>query len=370
MRILFTRQQPLTAPGGETSHLFAIAREMQKMGNEVIMMPVTGSPTPASLWPPAFTCDISPFGLHHLFDSFSFARVIPTFAEKYSIDVVIGWQYETAWLPHLPDVIHAVVAAAPFGLLKRNSRKNPARALAYHFFHFRQLRRADVIYCPSYFAKNELVQYIGIDPQRIIVTHLSADPIFQPAAIPNTGPLRKFIFSGSLEPIKGIFDAIAALGIVYRNGYTDWTLDIAGWGDEPAVFAAARDRGIAANIRFLGRLDRADLSKALSSADLAILPSHTDNFGLSIAEAESSGLPVVSYRVGGIPEEVIEGETAILVTPFDHAALSDAIITLIQNPQLARDMGLRGARHIREMFSWQKTAQKMLDDLSQRMNQA
>jgi glycosyltransferase involved in cell wall biosynthesis len=366
MRILFTRQFPLEAPGGETSHLFAIAHEMKEMGIEVFLMPVTNHPTPDGIWDRRLIREVRPFGLHHTFDSFSISRAVAAFVKKTPVDAVLSWQYETAYLREfLPrrNFVHGVVAAAPFGLLKRKADTDLSRRIAYHFFHFRQLRRADVVFCPSNFAKSELVTYVGIDPQKIVVTHLSADPVFQPSAEPKNGALRNFIFSGSLEPIKGIFDAIAALGIVHQRGYRDWIFKIAGWGDQTAVRQAAIQNGIAAQIKFLGALDRPTLAAELAGADLAILPSHTDNFGLSIAEAEACGLPLVSYRVGGIPEEVDEGRTAILVELFNHQQLADAIIRLIENPAFAREMGRRGAQFMRENFSWKKAASIMVDNL-------
>jgi glycosyltransferase involved in cell wall biosynthesis len=366
MRILFTRQQSLEAPGGETSHLFAVAHEMQKMGLEVYLMPVTDSPSPAGLWPSDFVHDVSPFGLHHLFDSFSVSHAVAAFIKETPVDAVLSWQYETAYLSTFTqsrNFIHGVVAAAPFGLLKRNAEADLQRRIAYHFFHFRQLHQAQIIYCPSHFAKNELVQYIGIDPQKIVVTHLSADAVFQSTAEPKTGPLRNFIFSGSLEPIKGIFDALTALGLLSQLGHTDWVFKIAGWGDRATVIEAARQLGIATRLQFLGKLDRPALAAELARADLAILPSHTDNFGLSIAEAQACGLPVVSYRVGGIPEEVIAGETASLVDLFDTAALAEAILALIQNPETARRMGQRAAQFMHENFSWKNTTKLMVDSL-------
>lgn len=369
MRILFTRQLPLDAPGGETSHLFSIAREMQAMGVEVFLMPVTDHPTPSSLWPRTFVRDIPPFGLYHLLDSFSLSRAAAAFIKETPVDAILSWQYETAYLSSFTKAsgfVHGTVAAAPFGLLKRISEKNFPRRIAYRFFHFRQLRQSQVIYCPSNFAKSELVNYIRIPADRIVVTYLSADPIFQPAQETKTGPLRNFIFSGSLEPIKGVFDAISALGMVYQRGYTDWTLKIAGWGDETAVRNAARQSGMESRIQFLGRLDRPALARELASADLAILPSHTDNFGLSIAEAQACGLPVISYRVGGIPEEVLDGETALLVEPFNHSQLADCIIRLIENPQSAREMGRGGEKMMRDRFSWRKTTETMINDINQR----
>jgi glycosyltransferase involved in cell wall biosynthesis len=366
MRILFTKQLPLDAPGGEASHLLALANQMRAMGVDVFLMPVTGHSTPDGIWPVEFIREVRPFGLHRVFDSFSISKAAADFVKEIPVDAVLSWQYETAYLSNFTDTrnfVHGVVAAAPFGLLKRKANANFLRSIAYSSFHFRQLHQAQVIYCPSEFAKSELVNYIGIEPEKIVTTYLSADAIFKPSHEKKTGPLKNFIFSGSFIPLKGIFDALEALGIINQRGYTDWVFKIIGWGDETAVRKAAHKNGIESHVHFMGRLDRSALAHELASADLAILPSHTDNFGLSIIESEACGLPVVSYRMGGIPEEVMEGKTAILVELFNHTALANAIIHLINDPQNAREMGQRGSRFVRDRFSWQKTAEKMLESI-------
>lgn len=330
-------------------------------------MPATDSPTPVSLWPPEFVRDIPHFGGHHLLDSFSLSRAVSAFLKETPVEAVLSWQYETSYLSTFTqssDFVLGVIAAAPFGFLKKKAESSLPRRIAYHLFHFRQLRQADVVYVASQFARDELLQHIGLAPEKIVVIPIGVEAVFQSASALRTGPIRKFIFSGSLEPIKGIFDVLEALAILNRLGYSDWSLKICGWGNELAVRKLASQYEISNHIEFAGPLDHPTLAAELAQADLAILPSHTETFGLSIAEAQACGLPVVSYRVGGIPEVVIEGETASLVNLWDTAALAEAILHLIQNPETARKMGQRGAQLMRENFSWQKTTKLMLDNLS------
>ncbi len=367
MRILFTKQFPLDAPGGETSHLFALAHQMRAKGVEVYMMPVTNHPTPPGIWPAEFIREVRPFGIHRVFDSFAISKAAANFVKEMPVDAVLSWQYETAFLPNFSnshDFVHGVVAAAPFGLLKRKTLNNPLRALVFNFFHFRMLRAADIIFCPSNFSKEEMVEFLRIDPNRIVVTTLGADEIFQPRPEPNSDPIRNFIFAGSFKPIKGIIDTIEALAIVHKRGYNDWSLKIAGWGDYEAILEIARKRGIDNHLLYLGSLDRPTLAAELANSDLAILPSHIENFGLSIAEAQACGLPVVSYKVGSIPEVVEDGQTAILVELFDYAKMADAIIFIIDHPAAAREMGKKGQQFIREHFSWQKAASEILSTIS------
>lgn len=368
MRILITKQQPLEAPGGETGHMFALANLFRARGVEVFLMPVTNHPTPKGLWSPDHTVEVRPFGLNHLLDSFAISRAADAFVRKIPVDAVLSWQYETAYLPHPAEsrrFVHGVIAAAPFGTLKRMAASNPFRALAYHFFHFRLLRRADVIFCASQFSRSDLIETLGLPPEKIIVIPIGVDDIFQPLPQPPSGPLHTFIFSGYLDPIKGVFDALEALALLAARGHRDWVLKITGWGNVEAVRRFARQRGLESNVRFLGALDRPALAAEFAHADLAILPSHIETFGLSIAEAEASGIPVISYRVGAIPEILQDGRAGILVNPFDRAQLADAILRLVNDPAAARLMGRRGHEFIRRNFSWQKAAELMHQSIAE-----
>jgi glycosyltransferase involved in cell wall biosynthesis len=367
MRILFTRQQPLEAPGGETSHLFALAHQMQAIGIEVYIMPVTDHPTPKEVWPEEYIREIRPFGIHHLFDSFVLSKAVESFIKKTPVDAVLSWQYETAYLlntTYSQPFVNGVIAAAPFGFLKQKATTDPIRAIAYHFFQFRMLRKADVVYCGSQFARDELINQIGLSPEKVILIPIGVDEIFQPSPKPKSGPVQKFIFCGSLEPIKGIFDTIEALAIIWQRGYQDWQLKVAGWGDDFKIRQFAYSHGIGENIRFLGILDRTNLAAEFVQADVAIMPSHTETFGLSIAEAQACSLPVVSYRTGAIPEVVVDGMTGLLVDLFDCTQLADAIIQMINDPEAAYAMGIKGQEFIRENFSWKRTAEQMIESIN------
>lgn len=171
MRILFTKQFPLDAPGGETSHLFALAHQMRAMGVEVYMMPVTDHATQPGIWPTEYIREVHPFGFHRFFDSFSLSKAVADFVKETPVDAVLSWQYETAFLPnfsHSNNLIQGVVATAPFGLLKRKTLHNPLRALIFNFFHFWMLHAANIIFCPSNFSKEELVKFIKIDPKKLL----------------------------------------------------------------------------------------------------------------------------------------------------------------------------------------------------------
>jgi glycosyltransferase involved in cell wall biosynthesis len=122
-------------------------------------------------------------------------------------------------------------------------------------------------------------------------------------------------------------------------------------GDGPAeerLRVMAQQLGIASRVIFAGT--RRDIPQLLPLLDAFVLPSLYEGFGIAILEAMAAGRPVVATTVGGIPEFVTHGETGILVEPGNAAALARAIQTVLANPEQARQMGLRGQRHVQENF--------------------
>ena len=108
---------------------------------------------------------------------------------------------------------------------------------------------------------------------------------------------------------------------------------------------------------FTGTLDGNDLSQAYASADLFVFPSSTDTFGNVILEAQASGLPVVVTDSGGPRENMIHGETGIVVPRQDARALCQAVSSLLDNPKKLENMG-RAARRSMEDRSFEAAFKK------------
>jgi glycosyltransferase involved in cell wall biosynthesis len=94
------------------------------------------------------------------------------------------------------------------------------------------------------------------------------------------------------------------------------------------------------NVRFTGGIrNRHDLARLLAAADVFVSASRMETYGLTLVEAMACGIPVVAFRVGGIPEAAPDGQGAILCAPQDGAALIDAITQLRNSPQLRERLG-------------------------------
>ncbi|MBC2594042.1 glycosyltransferase family 4 protein [Ruficoccus amylovorans] len=110
----------------------------------------------------------------------------------------------------------------------------------------------------------------------------------------------------------------------------------------------------------LGKVsDPAQMNRLYREAGAFVLPSLCDPSPLVIVEAMHHGLPVVSTRVDGIPEMVLDGKTGLLVPPRDSAALADALDALIRRPEAERlAMSRAGRAHAQTHFNWQRTGEK------------
>jgi glycosyltransferase involved in cell wall biosynthesis len=126
-----------------------------------------------------------------------------------------------------------------------------------------------------------------------------------------------------------------------------------------------REHKIDQQVVLLGRLDTQTLIRELEWSHLAILPSHAESFGRAIAEAQASGLPVISYDVGSVPEIVQKGVTGWLAPLGDVDSLAEAIIAAIQDPTIAFQMGLAGRKRVTQLFSWQQTALAILHGIEE-----
>jgi len=130
-------------------------------------------------------------------------------------------------------------------------------------------------------------------------------------------------------------------------------LAVAGGGPLGHELAAlARSLAIESSVHFLG--PRSDVPAILSALDVFVLPSLMEGISLTLIEAMASGLPVVTTRVGGNPEVVVDGDTGLLVPVGDAEALASAMGALLGAPEEARAMGERGRRRAEAVFNGER----------------
>ncbi len=131
--------------------------------------------------------------------------------------------------------------------------------------------------------------------------------------------------------------------------------------DEDDLRKLAREKGVHRIVDFVGRIPHEEVPVFLASLDIFCMPSRweSETFGVAAVEAEAMEVPVVATKVGGVPEAVDDGVTGILVPPNDTIALSDAIESLLSDPEKRRVMGAAGREFVKANYDWLENAGRM-----------
>jgi glycosyltransferase involved in cell wall biosynthesis len=155
-----------------------------------------------------------------------------------------------------------------------------------------------------------------------------------------------------LHPEKGHGHLFRALPALRQTMKRRVLVLLAGVGSfEAAYRKELRALGCDDMVRFLGF--RRDIADLMCAADLVVVPSVAEAFGLVLAEALYLGRPVVATRAGGIPEIIDDGVDGVLVEPGDSAALAKAIANALDDPDRARVMAGRGRDKVAARFSFE-----------------
>jgi len=166
------------------------------------------------------------------------------------------------------------------------------------------------------------------------------------------------VCAARLEREKDVVSLISAVKIV-RETIPNVCCLVAGEGAERNALAAQIGAlGLEDSVALLGF--RADAPALMAAADVFVLPSLAEPFGLVLLEAMALGRPVAATRAGGPLEIVVDGETGFLVPPSSPDALAEALNKLIADPALARQMGENGQARFQAQFTVSKMAQATL----------
>ena len=140
----------------------------------------------------------------------------------------------------------------------------------------------------------------------------------------------------------------------------DAKLVIAGSGrEEDNLSRQIKDLNITNAVFMVGKLKKEKVAQLMATADVFVLPSKMESFGLTLLEASAAGLPVVCANAGGIPEVFRDGFNGLLYPPGDDDAMAKAIIRLLQDRELAKKISVN-AMETAGRFTWERTAEQTL----------
>jgi phosphatidylinositol alpha-1,6-mannosyltransferase len=201
---------------------------------------------------------------------------------------------------------------------------------------------------------------LGIDPSEYLTPPSNVDKVIQQHNLANK---RVILSLSRLTPRKGQDVMITALPQVLTKVPNAVYL-IAGKGDdEPRLRALIAEHGLGSHVIMAGYVAEELKSAYYYACDVYVMLSRqeghlVEGFGLTLLEAGACQKPVVGGRHGGVVDTVLDGETGLLVDPFDVQAAAEAVSLLLSNDKLAATYGENARRHITRHANWETTAEK------------
>ncbi len=235
------------------------------------------------------------------------------------------------------------------------------------------IEEADCVVASTAAEAADLLEHYGADPGRLCTSPPGVDrSLFHPgsrsAARARLGLGRgpRVLYVGRIQPLKGVDVAVEAFARVAEQ-VPGVRMDVVGGASGPNghdEVAALRRRvvelGLAGRVEFHGPVAHRRLADWYRAADLLVVPSRSESFGLVAAEAQACGLPVVASRVGGLAELVEDGCSGLLVDGWDPGDYAEAILTILEDPAVAAVLSQAGVERAAR-FSWPATVDRFLE---------
>ncbi|MER6116012.1 glycosyltransferase family 4 protein [Streptomyces sp. NPDC001743] len=246
------------------------------------------------------------------------------------------------------------LAAAP----TRRRRASVRRWYAFTRMQKRVARKLPSVLTVSGSSRQEIVDHLGVRPDRVRVVHIGADTdLWSPDPAVAEVPGRIVTTSSADVPLKGLVHLVDALAKL-RTENPAAHLVVVGRRAEDGPVAQAIDRhGLGDAVEFVKGISDTELVDLVRSAQIACVPSLYEGFSLPAAEAMATGTPLVATTGGAIPEVAgPDGETCLAVPPADAGALADALGRLLGDPELRARLGAAGRERVLARFTWKQAA--------------
>jgi glycosyltransferase involved in cell wall biosynthesis len=388
VRVCFISPEYLPLSGGTGAYVYYLSNELMKLGNSAYIVTGYGE-----------SRDVKINEHHQVFflktpkapvvKSFLFAastsRKLSKLRGSFPVDIthvnlplVPNFAVPSGFGKTLVSTVHSTwkgeaeaIKGEPYSRLNSNEKFMVSFNWFLRIFEERMLERSNKIIAVSDFTKRELLQYYKVKEDKIRVIHNGVDiNKFQPA-----GDKRKtkealgfnlddivILSVGRLYARKGLFTLIESMpAVVRRFPRAKFIISGKGQSDElkKLVRHAAR-LGVKDNIVFTGYFPDRKLPKLYQAADVFAFSTFYENLPFAVLEALSSGLPVVTTNVGGIPEMIESGRNGFLVQPFNSRELSDRLLYFLEHPNAASEMSFLARKTILERFDWRLIVKKVL----------
>lgn len=226
------------------------------------------------------------------------------------------------------------------------------------------INHSDAVTTVSEYLKNETIKIFNPKiPINVIYNFIENHPMQQKICnnlraklSPNNDPILAHI--SNFRPVKRVKDVIEIANRVLKKK----PIRLVMIGDGPERYEAeklAKDYGIADKVIFMGKQE--DIYLVLSSADIFVLPSGSESFGLAALEAMSCGVPCITSDVGGLPEVNQHGVSGYIAPLGDVDMMSDFVLKILTDPQLERELSQNARAHALKNFHNNIIIPKYLD---------
>jgi D-inositol-3-phosphate glycosyltransferase len=280
----------------------------------------------------------------------------------YWLSGVAGMQLAQRWdIPHI-TMFHTL------GYLKQLANPNEIEPSIRLEMERRLIQQADRIIASTNDERIQIIRHCGATPGQVQVIPCGVDlMLFMPKdrqrareKLGFTRQLPVLLFVGRLDPFKGPDMLLRAAALMEQEAQV---LIVGGKStgdkDREKLRELATQLKISKRVFFTGARSQYELPMIYSAADVTVVPSYHESFGLAAVESLACGTPVVATRVGGLTTIVHEGETGYLV-PRCPGFFAERLDALLQNPGLLKQMHLAARPSILQ-FSWKNVANKVQD---------
>lgn len=371
-----------TKTGGMNVYVRELARELASLGCQVDVFTRNHDPDDPQVIPicegaRVIHLEAGP-SASALDDLYSYTSIFAEAAEHFRREE--GTEYEIIhshyWLSGIIAAELSVTWKAPhfatfhtLARTKQRARSGEQESARRAASEQRIINNADAVVVSTYIEREDIGRLYGSNGTHIEVIPPGVDPsLFKPvdpvAARQSLGlpDVKTILYVGRVEPLKGLDILLRAMALLQATSDTR-LLIVGGNPDEDAEWkrlnTLAANLNISDIVTFTGSVNQEQLPEYYSAADVFVLPSWYESFGLVALEAMSCATPVVASRVGGLTTFIDHGKTGYLVPWRCPEAFARSLETLLENPPLRRAMGA-AARDTAERLSWSAMANKML----------
>jgi glycosyltransferase involved in cell wall biosynthesis len=313
---------------------------------------------------------------------------------RFSRGLKLGFVWQAAreamrWRPDLILCTH--LALGPIAWLLANLRRRPYWIVVHGieawgylpFFKRVALSHADRVIVTSAFSRKQVVKRHHIDSSRILSLPCTLDETLLNVEAAG-GALCRYLTDDrrvvltvarmdASERYKGHDIVLRALLPLVAK-IPRLTYVIVGDGDDrPRVERRTRELGLTEHVVFTGQVSDAELAALYNRSEIFVLPARTvidefqpkgEGFGIVFLEAMAFGKPVVGPKYGAPTELIRDGENGLLVEPGDTTSVSEALVNLLTNPEMAREMGQAGSDWVRRHYSYGSFRERLREILT------